>query len=474
MSRKYGVHVPLRPSRSIAPLASASLAALILLILIGASVFNSRVVSQATSVASDLQTAELARSDSLRMQLVEANSLLMYAATGERSALSGYARVHPALGPRLQELRATLLHSHLTTLAQRASTMIALNARWERTIARPSFRATPRQAARLQLQGQPILDEMRASSMILRDALTLRIQSVAGDSLKTLRTSGWIALALIVVVAFAVVLFAGYRSRLSQELEASRRVADAFARAQLPNELPVTAAVRFDATYAAAEDLAVIGGDWYDVFEMGDGRFAFSLGDVTGHGLDAAVVMSRVRHAIRALASVESDPATILEKANRVLRLQGDQMVTALCGTYDARNGHLVYASAGHPPALIAGVDGSVRTLRSEAPPLGIIDTVDAPSNVEVLAPGEAFIAYTDGIVENERDFVRGERRLHEVVGSLAFETAANPADAIRERILGTRSGRDDIAILVIIRPAAASLSQDAYANGVNVQRISA
>jgi len=461
--------LPLRPSRSIAPLASASLAALILLILIGASIFNSRVVSQATSVASDLQAAELARSDAVRMQLVEANSLLMYAATGERSALGAYARVHPALGPRLQELRATLLHSHLTALAERASNMIALNARWERDIARPSFHASPQQAARLQLRGQPILDEMRASSVILRDALTLRLRSVAGDSLQTLRTSGWIALALIVVVAVAVVLFAAYRSRLSQELEASRRVADAFARAQLPNELPVTSTVRFDATYAAAEDLAAIGGDWYDVFEMDDGRYAFSLGDVTGHGLDAAVVMSRVRHAIRALASVENDPATILEKANRVLRLQGDQMVTALCGTYDARSGQLVYASAGHPPALIAGAGGSVRTLRSEAPPLGIVDAVDALSNLEMLAPGEAFVAYTDGIVENERDFMRGEQRLHEVVGLLAFETTPNPADAIRRRILGTRPGRDDIAILVIIRPSVDAPAQDAPAHGGNV-----
>ena len=432
------------------------------------------MVSQATSVASDLQTAELTRSDAVRMQLVEANSLLMYAATGERAALSDYARVHPALGPRLQELRATLLHSHLTALAERASNMIALNARWERDIARPSLHASPQQVARLQVRGLPILKEMRASSLILRDALTLRLRSVAGDSLKTLRTSGWIALALIVVVAVAVVLFAAYRSRLSQELEASRRVADAFARAQLPSELPVTRDVRFDATYAAAEDLAAIGGDWYDVFEMGDGRYAFSLGDVTGHGLDAAVVMSRVRHAIRALASVESDPATILERANRVLRLQGDQMVTALCGTYDARNGQLVYASAGHPPALIAGVAGSVRTLRSEAPPLGIVDAIGARSSVALLAPGEAFVAYTDGIVENERDFMRGEQRLHEVVGSLAFGTTPNPADAIRRSILGTRPGRDDIAILVIIRPSVDAPAQDAPAHGGNMLGISA
>ncbi len=471
---KYGAHLPLRPSRSIAPLASASLAALILLILIGASVFNSRVVLQATSVASDLQTAELARSDAVRMQLVEANSLLTYAATGRRSALAAYARAHPALGPRLQELRASLLHSHLTALAARASSMIALNARWERDTARPSFRASPQQVARLQVQGEPVLNEMLATSMILRDALRLRLRAVGRDSLDTLRTSGWIALALIVVVAVAVVMFAAYRSRLSQELEASRRVADAFARAQLPNELPVTSAVRFDATYAAAEDLAAIGGDWYDVFEMDDGRYAFSIGDVTGHGLDAAVVMSRVRHAIRALASVESDPATILEKANRVLRLQGDQMVTAVCGTYDPRNGHIAYASAGHPPALIAGAAGSVRTLRSEAPPLGIVDIVGPLSSIETLAPGEALIAYTDGIVENERDFVRGERRLHEVVGSLAFETTSNPADTIRKRILGTRPGRDDIAILVIIRPRASVPSQDAPVNGGNVQRIPA
>jgi len=236
------------------------------------------------------------------------------------------------------------------------------------------------------------------------------------------------------------------------QLETVQRVADAFAHAQLPAELPSTPLVDFDATYLPAEDLAKVGGDWYDVFALDSDRFFFSLGDVTGHGLEAALMMSRVRQAIVSFASVENDPAAILERTNRVLRMHSDSMVTALCGVLNARSGELQYASAGHPPALIFGGQGPIRELSSNAPPLGISDRIRIPSSHDRLDPGERLICYTDGIIENERDLIRGEARLREVLAQLTPFEYAEPARAVRERILGGRRGRDDVAILVISR----------------------
>ncbi|MDE2482456.1 MAG: SpoIIE family protein phosphatase [bacterium] len=237
-----------------------------------------------------------------------------------------------------------------------------------------------------------------------------------------------------------------------EQMESVRRVADGFAHAQLPERLPSTPRVHFDATYLAAEDVAQVGGDWYDAFEIDDERYVFSVGDVTGHGLEAAIVMSRVRQAIVALASVESDPGTILEKANRVLRVQGENMVTALCGIYDATSGRVWYASAGHPPALILGRDGAIRELHGDAPPLGIVDRIAANTLTDVLQIGDRLICYTDGIVENERNLIEGEARLRTVLGQLTPFEAQECATAVRERILGGKRGRDDIAILVITR----------------------
>ncbi len=236
------------------------------------------------------------------------------------------------------------------------------------------------------------------------------------------------------------------------QLETVQRVADAFAHAQLPAELPSTPLVDFDATYLPAEDIAQVGGDWYDVFPLDEDRFFFSLGDVTGHGLEAALMMSRVRQAIVSFASVENDPAAILERTNRVLRMHSDSMVTALCGVLNARTGDLHYASAGHPPSLIFGGGRPVRELSSNAPPLGIGDRIRIPSLHDRLDPGERLICYTDGIIENERDLIRGEARLREVLAQLTPFEHAEPARAVRERILGGRRGRDDVAILVISR----------------------
>jgi len=238
-----------------------------------------------------------------------------------------------------------------------------------------------------------------------------------------------------------------------QHLEALQRVADAFAQAQLPQSLPSNTLVHFDATYVPAEDLAQVGGDWYDVFSLDADRFFFSLGDVTGHGLQAALTMSRVRQAFVAFASVANEPAAILERANRVLRMHDEGMVTALCGVFNARTGDLTYASAGHPPAILLGANGSLREVTSSAPPLGVLDGIEVEQVHEHLGVGDRLICYTDGIVENEHDYVRGEMRLRTVLGQLTPFEFARPARSIRERILGGRRGRDDVALLVLSRP---------------------
>jgi PAS domain S-box-containing protein len=236
------------------------------------------------------------------------------------------------------------------------------------------------------------------------------------------------------------------------QIESLQRLADAFARAQLPETLPSTPLVYFDATYLPAEDAAQVGGDWYDVFPLDGDRFFFSLGDVTGHGMEAAVVMSRVRQAFVSFASIDAQPAVILKRANHVLRMHKESMVTALCGVFDARSGEVTYASAGHPPSLIRRPDGSVRELSGKAPPLGIVDDFRAEPARAHLQAGDILICYTDGIIENERDLPRGEEKLRAVLRKLTPFEFAQPALAIRERILGARRARDDVALLVIAR----------------------
>ena len=136
--------------------------------------------------------------------------------------------------------------------------------------------------------------------------------------------------------------------------ERQRQVARTLQAAFLPPALPQSDGVRFDAAYVPGTRDLTVGGDWYDAFPYADGAFAFSVGDVAGHGLDAAVPMGKMRQTFRALAAVETDPARALGGADAVLRGEHpDIFVTAFVATFDLRSGVLRYANAGHPSPFV-------------------------------------------------------------------------------------------------------------------------
>ena len=132
------------------------------------------------------------------------------------------------------------------------------------------------------------------------------------------------------------------------------RVAMTLQRAMLPAVLPEVAGLAFDAVYFPGATEAEIGGDWYDAIALPDGRVVVSIGDVTGRGLTAAVIMGRMRQAIETLATYESDPVRLLDAADSVLRrAHPDAIVTALVGVVDPGARTLAYATAGHPTPIV-------------------------------------------------------------------------------------------------------------------------
>ena len=115
-------------------------------------------------------------------------------------------------------------------------------------------------------------------------------------------------------------------SEREEALEAYRRehiVASTLQRAMLPSALPLLPDIRFSASYSAASESQRVGGDFYDAFELPDGRVALTIGDVTGHGLEAAVIMGEIRQALRAASFESADPSAILDRASRLLIASG-------------------------------------------------------------------------------------------------------------------------------------------------------
>ena len=150
-------------------------------------------------------------------------------------------------------------------------------------------------------------------------------------------------------------------------LEAEEReIAIGLQRALLPARLADRPDIALAALYEAGSDVLEVGGDWYDAFELPDGRIALTVGDVVGHGLAAAAAMGQVRTALAALADHAAGPGELLERLDGFLARSGTTDFATVCYVIiDPATGVLEYASAGHPPMLVvspAGDDGLARS----------------------------------------------------------------------------------------------------------------
>ena len=223
-------------------------------------------------------------------------------------------------------------------------------------------------------------------------------------------------------------------------------------RALLPQVIPDIPQIEIASEYVAGAQGVDIGGDWYSVIAVDDDHFAFVVGDVSGHGVDAVAVMAHARFTLRAYLVDGDSPQQALEKCSRQFDISvDDHMVTAIVGIGNWRSGEMVMANAGHPPPLLV-TDGQTEYVSIPAgPPLGI-----GPSSYEsttvTMTGGSTLILYTDGLIERRtEDIDTGMRRLADVVGPIA----SDPVEALVDQVLTSlrdEDAADDIAVLALRR----------------------
>lgn len=249
---------------------------------------------------------------------------------------------------------------------------------------------------------------------------------------------------LILVARTIAVALAGAHA-IRRELRRIRTVGDALQEAMAPTPL---ASPRWQTRYRPADSRLSVGGDWFDVVDRGDGTSALVVGDCVGHGLEAATRMGRLSSAGSAALHNGTDPARTLTILDRYsASLPGAEFATVFCGVVDPVAGTLVYASAGHPPALLVRADGTTAWLdESQGPPLTLSD-----NRVEVtidVHPGDTVVLYTDGLVERrDESLVDGLARLADI----APEICTGPVEDIPDRLLDVmlpHTALDDVAIV--------------------------
>jgi PAS domain S-box-containing protein len=181
-----------------------------------------------------------------------------------------------------------------------------------------------------------------------------------------------------------------------------RGVVETLQRSLIPEQLPRLPGLEMAARYKPGGLRADVGGDWYDAIALEGGQVGLAMGDVVGHGLEAASLMGQLRNALRAYALEEHPPGIVVEKLDTLVQsLEQGRMATLLYLVVDDDLSRISFASAGHLPPLLVGPDGSARYLEEAASvPLGVMPGGYDESVVEI-EPGSTLILYTDGLVED-------------------------------------------------------------------------
>ncbi|MGH7661613.1 MAG: SpoIIE family protein phosphatase [Vulcanimicrobiaceae bacterium] len=244
--------------------------------------------------------------------------------------------------------------------------------------------------------------------------------------------------------------FAGYLgcclliTEQKEALQRERRVAETLQSAFLPPFLPNVDGIEFQAFYRPAERDAKVGGDWYDAFVLADGRVALSIGDIFGHGLEAAGEMIRLRETLRAVAGfVKDDPGAIMQSADRAFQAHHPGAIaSAVFAVYDPSTRLLRTANAGHPqPAIVRA--GTATTLPAGDVLLGVSPDSGFGVHETQLESGDSLVLYTDGLIEADRDAIAGERCLMQ-------KLVDGPLDVVDLVASLTATGQqDDVAVLV-------------------------
>jgi serine phosphatase RsbU (regulator of sigma subunit) len=241
---------------------------------------------------------------------------------------------------------------------------------------------------------------------------------------------------------------------MDRELAIGRRIQ----RSLMPRRFPELPGWEIAAAYEAARE---VGGDLYDAFPIQErpGVLAFTIADVTGKGIPAALLMADTRALIHAAADHAPDPAESLARVNKILREERATtlFVTVAHGTIEAATGDAVVAGGGHEPLHVIHPDGSLTTLEVGGHVIGMVADVDARLTRLTVQPGDTLVAHTDGVTEARSPDGRfyGDDRFEALLATLGSRSASEVVDAVVDDVAAFRAGAeasDDLTLLVIRR----------------------
>jgi sigma-B regulation protein RsbU (phosphoserine phosphatase) len=400
-----------------------------------------------------IQTAQIALEELLRLQIVEENVVRGYSLTHDSFYVDQYRTAALAYDDKVRAIRSALEPERLVRVQQLLTEYARIQSQWREDVATPLLRHPNDRLAELDKRNKVFSDYETRIVAAIRSELAMANEAFARSTQAQLERTSYVRAFWLLLFGLLAILFNAYRSRLNHELEEERTTTEILQRAFRSESVPLPHC-DVGTAYRSASRHAAVGGDVFDVYKLSDSLALLLIADVSGKGIDAAVLTAFMKFEIRAIALRHREPGAILAEFNtafpRVVR-NPYLFVSMFVGILNTDTFELRYASAGHDSAFLRRSD-SVRQLAVTGPVLGVMDE-PFDTRAVVLQAGDTLVLATDGLTE-ARD--RAGNLLNEVGAMRLIDRSPRGAQALADslvaqvRAIAGNRLRDDLAILVV------------------------
>jgi len=410
-------------------------------------------IASTFSHQAQIQQAQIELEELLRLQIDEENSLRGYSLTRDpfyiaqyRQAAAGYDATQASITKMLSDLQ-------LSDVVKLLDSYGKLQTQWRAEVAAPILRNPRNRLVELDKRNKLFSDYETRTVAAIRMALAGEGSALLESLQSQLDRSSYLRAFWVLGFGVLAILFNAYGSRLNRELEQERTITEILQQAFRSESVPLPHC-EVGSAYVSATNHLAVGGDVFDVYRLSSTQALILIADVSGKGVDAAVLTAFIKFMIRAIALRQRDPAAILSEFNLAFsRAVGNPylFVSMFVGVLDTSTLRLKYGSAGHDCAYLRD-RGGVRQLAVTGPVLGVMEEPFSTETID-LEPGDTLVLATDGLTEvrnraGKQLLGRGAMELIARLGPHAQQLADEVIEHVRE--LGGNRLRDDLAVVAI------------------------
>lgn len=397
--------------------------------------------------------AQLQLEELLRLQIDEENSVRGYVLTRDPFYVSQYTSIAQAFDQKVAAVATVLAEQKMSAASRTLEDYVSLQTNWRRKIAQPLLAKPGLDVTEIDKENKAFSDYENRTGGFIRDALAQRNEELAHSTQEQIDRDTWTRTFWLALFGLLAILFNGFRSRLVSELEEERTTTEILQRAFRSEHVPLPNCEVGSAYLSASSHLAV-GGDVFDVYRLSDTLAMAFIADVSGKGVDAAVLTAFIKFTIRGIALRRRDPGAMLAEFNTAFAQTVENpylFVSMFVGVLDTQTLQFRYASAGHDSAFVRRVN-DVQQLAVTGPVLGVMEEPFETKTL-YLEDGDTIVLVTDGLTEARNR--AGEQLGDE--GAMHLIAASNPQPQLLsdelvakvKAIEGNRT-RDDLAVLAI------------------------